>query len=55
MLENDLVRATVRADNAEDKIIDLEAELKIVGDSMKAMEVIYSIILLRYHYYYYYC
>ena len=39
MMENDLQKALNRADNSEDKIIEFEMELKIVGDNMKAMEV----------------
>ena len=39
MLENEFMRASVRADNSEDKIVDLEEVLKIVGESMKQMEV----------------
>ena len=38
-MENDLQKALNRADNSEDKIIEFEMELKIVGDNMKAMEV----------------
>ena len=29
----------MQADGSEDKIVELEMELKVVGDSMKAMEV----------------
>ena len=39
MMDNDLQKALNKADNSEDKIIELEMELKIVGDNMKAMEV----------------
>ena len=39
MMENDLQKALNRADNSEDKIIEFEMELKVVGDNMKAMEV----------------
>ena len=39
MMENDLGRAANRADHSEDKIVELEVELKVVGDNMKAMEV----------------
>merc|ERR1712215_469426 len=39
MMDNDLQKALHQADNSEDKIIELEMELKIVGDNMKAMEV----------------
>ena len=41
MMENDLVKALGKADNSENKIIDLEMELKVVGDNMKCMEVRY--------------
>ena len=40
MMENDLEKAMGRADNSEDKIVDREHELKVIGDNMKAMEVI---------------
>ena len=39
MMENDLGKAANRADHSEDKIVELEVELKVVGDNMKAMEV----------------
>ena len=39
MMENDLEKALVKADSSENKIIDLEMELKVVGDNMKCMEV----------------
>ena len=43
MMENDLDKALLKADNSENKIIDLEMELKVVGDNMKCMEVIFTI------------
>ena len=45
MMENDLDKALLKADNSENKIIDLEMELKVVGDNMKCMEVIFTIIV----------
>ena len=39
MMENDLEKALSKADTSENKIIDLEMELKVVGDNMKLMEV----------------
>ena len=39
MMENDLEKALVKADSSENKIIELEMELKVVGDNMKCMEV----------------
>merc|ERR1719312_2067776 len=39
MLTADLDRALLRADNSEDRIVDREHELKVIGDNMKAMEV----------------
>ena len=45
MMENDLDKALMKADSSENKIIDLEMELKVVGDNMKCMEVILRIIL----------
>merc|ERR1712147_325345 len=35
----DQEKALGKADNSENKIIDLEMELKVVGDNMKLMEV----------------
>ena len=40
MMENDLDKALMKADSSENKIIDLEMELKVVGDNMKCMEVL---------------
>ena len=42
MMENDLEKALTKADSSENKIIDLEMELKVVGDNMKCMEVLIS-------------
>ena len=39
MMENDLEKAMNRAEGCEDKIVDREHELKVIGDNMKAMEV----------------
>ena len=39
MMENDLEKALVKADSSENKILELEMELKVVGDNMKCMEV----------------
>jgi len=39
MMEGDLNKAMLRVDNSEDRIVDLEVELKEIGDNMKAMEV----------------
>ena len=39
MMENDLDKALNKADTSENKIIELEMELKVVGDNMKCMEV----------------
>ena len=38
MMENDLEKAMNRAEGCEDKIVDREHELKVIGDNMKAME-----------------
>merc|ERR1711874_39467 len=38
-MENDLEKAMNRAEGCEDKIVDREHELKVIGDNMKAMEV----------------
>ena len=48
MMENDLDKALLKADGSENKIIDLEMELKVVGDNMKCMEVGGYYILLLY-------
>ena len=39
MMENDLEKAMNRAEGCEDKIVEREHELKVIGDNMKAMEV----------------
>ena len=39
MMEKDQEKALGKADNSENRIIDLEMELKVVGDNMKCMEV----------------
>ena len=45
MMENDLEKAMNRAEGCEDKIVDREHELKVIGDNMKAMEVSSTLIL----------
>ena len=42
MMEKDQEKALGKADNSENRIIDLEMELKVVGDNMKCMEVKYN-------------
>lgn len=39
MMENDLEKAMNRADGSEDRIVEREHELKVIGENMKAMEV----------------
>merc|ERR1712029_545496 len=39
MVEGDLDRADERADAGESKIVDLEEELKVIGENLKALEV----------------
>ncbi|KAG7158470.1 Tropomyosin-like 2 [Homarus americanus] len=39
MLENDLERAEERAEAAEGKIVELEEELRVVGNNLKSLEV----------------
>ena len=39
MVEGDLQRAIERADAGESKIVDLEEELKVIGENLKALEV----------------
>ena len=39
MVEGDLERAEERANQAENKIIDLEEELRMIGENLKALEV----------------
>merc|ERR1712228_94290 len=39
MVEGDLQRAGERADAGESKIVDLEEELKVIGENLKALEV----------------
>ena len=45
MMENELVKAMNRADISEEKIVEREHELKVIGDNMKAMEVSSTFIL----------
>merc|ERR1712241_1615478 len=39
MVEGDLQRAGERAECGENKIVDLEEELKVIGENLKALEV----------------
>merc|ERR1712109_166496 len=39
MVEGDLQRAEERAETGESKIVDLEEELKVIGENLKALEV----------------
>ena len=39
MVEGDLERAEERAEGGESKIVDLEEELKSIGENLKALEV----------------
>merc|ERR1711992_36143 len=39
MVESDLDRAEERADTGETKIIELEEELRVVGNNLKSLEV----------------
>merc|ERR1712045_1114759 len=39
MVESDLERAEERADTGETKIIELEEELRVVGNNLKSLEV----------------
>lgn len=39
VLEEDLRRSTERADHADQKVVDLENELKMIGENMKSLEV----------------
>merc|ERR1712154_191010 len=39
MMDHDHDKAMIRADHSEDKIVELEVDLKVIGDNMKAMEV----------------
>ena len=39
MVEGDLQRADERADAGESKIVDLEEELRVIGENLKALEV----------------
>merc|ERR1711988_1184337 len=39
MVEGDLQRAIERADAGESQIVDLEEELKVIGENLKALEV----------------
>ena len=39
MVEGDLERAEERAEAGESKIVDLEEELRVIGENLKALEV----------------
>merc|ERR1712223_1019240 len=39
MVEGDLQRAIERAEAGESKIVDLEEELRVIGENLKALEV----------------
>lgn len=39
MVEGDLQRAEERAESGENKIVDLEEELRVIGENLKALEV----------------
>ena len=39
MVEGDLQRAEDRAESGENKIVDLEEELRMIGENLKALEV----------------
>ena len=39
MVEGDLERAEERANAGENKIVDLEQELRVIGENLKALEV----------------
>jgi tropomyosin-1 len=39
MVESDLERVCLRADTGETKIIELEEELRVVGNNLKSLEV----------------
>merc|ERR1712228_919581 len=39
MVEGDLERAEERANAGENKIVDLEEELRVIGENLKALEV----------------
>merc|ERR1719281_1784781 len=39
MVESDLDRAEERADTGESKIVELEEELRVVGNNLKSLEV----------------
>merc|ERR1711862_130392 len=39
MVEGDLERAEKRAETGENQIVDLEEELRVIGENLKALEV----------------
>ena len=39
MVEDDCKRAEERAETGENKIVDLEEELRVIGENLKALEV----------------
>ena len=53
MVEADLERAEERAETGESKIVELEEELRVVGNNLKSLEVseekVISFLFLLYH------
>ena len=53
MVEADLERAEERAETGESKIVELEEELRVVGNNLKSLEVseekVIVFLFLQYH------
>ena len=53
MVEADLERAEERAETGESKIVELEEELRVVGNNLKSLEVseekVISLLFLQYY------
>jgi hypothetical protein len=53
MVEADLERAEERAETGESKIVELEEELRVVGNNLKSLEVseekVYIYLSLKYY------
>ena len=51
MVEADLERAEERAETGESKIVELEEELRVVGNNLKSLEVSEEKVILFFFYY----
>ena len=52
MVEADLERAEERAETGESKIVELEEELRVVGNNLKSLEVSEEKVSFFYHFFF---